>query len=99
MPTPLNNAPSNARRHERLRRARTLQRFGGLALFASCFLPAVDACGTPFVPAQEIWEAVTQPPSRDWLGIIMIGSPYIVGLAAFVAWQRRRRTPHGAAGA
>lgn len=85
----------------RVLRWRRLSGLGGLFLAVSFFLPAVDGCSSPFVPATEVWEFVRDRSGSvtDWpgvfstaiaaylLGFLML----ILGLCRFVPRQRAER--------
>ncbi|MCH7720798.1 MAG: hypothetical protein IH988_07385 [Planctomycetes bacterium] len=86
----------------RVLRWRRLSGLGGLFLAASFFLPAVDGCNSPIVPAQYVWEAFCEPSGSVtewvWLFSVMIAA-YLLGLLAlilglyrFVPRKRAERT-------
>lgn len=82
----------HADRLRSLRRWRSWQGFGGFVLATSCFLPAIDACGSPFVPAREIWDGLSSASMsyRDWTGPLWIGLPYLIGLTIVITALRGR---------
>src|SRR4030042_229619 len=49
--------------HRRARKWRMLTIFSGLLLASSFFMPAVQSCNKPVVPAMEFYDLVTQVPS------------------------------------
>ncbi|MCH7703120.1 MAG: hypothetical protein IID37_15680, partial [Planctomycetes bacterium] len=63
-------------------RWRRLASLGGLFLAVSFFLPAVDGCSSPIVPAQYVWEAFCEPSGSVtewvWLFSVMIAA-YLLG--------------------
>lgn len=68
-------------------RWRRLSGLGGLFLAVSFFLPAVDGCSTPFVPATEVWEFVRDRSGSvaDWPGVFSTAiAAYLLGLLALI---------------
>ncbi len=75
-----------------------MQGFGGLVLAVSCLFPAIDGCGSPYVPVKEILEEIARTPTsfEDWMFIGWIGFPYLVGLAVcgiVIRWRSRPQQP------
>lgn len=78
--------------------------FGGAGLlFTSFFLPAVNACGSPVIPASIAFEAVHERGTQWGLYLCMAGPAYVfgllVGLAALLRLFGVKRFQRGLAGA
>lgn len=85
--------PSKAPYRQSLRRWRSLQGFGGLVVATCFFLPNIEVCGSPFVPAIEIVDNLRSGPtsSGDWLFSAFIVFPYAIGLAMAITSIRYRQ--------
>lgn len=82
---------------EGLRRWRRAQAFGGFALACSFFLPAVRACNSAVIPAEETWDFVTSRSADliEWpLFFVVYIAPYLFGLLTLlIAFRRPRGSP------
>ena len=87
--------PVEARYH-RLRRWRRVQAMGGFILLCSFFLPAVEACNSPFVPASEVRDfleyGITDLGEGVWVFLFCIAA-YLYGLLTCLVALRRRTRP------
>lgn len=89
--------PNKELYRKQLRCWRSLQGFGGLIVATCFFLPNIEVCSSPFVPAVEIFgdidfsiSQVTSRSAGDWLGDAWIVLPYVIGLAIAVTSIRYR---------
>lgn len=68
-------------------RWRRLSGLGGLFLAASFFLPAVEACNSPYVPAKEFWDILGDGSGSvvEWVTVFSwLIAAYLLGLLALI---------------
>jgi hypothetical protein len=99
-PSPPNNFSPDDRRtfvHRQARKWRFFSLGGGLLLAASFFMPAVQGCNSPVIPAKEWHDFFSRNyfSFSDLVGCFyMFGAAYLMGLLlALGAWTRLRVRP------
>lgn len=83
------------RRDSRIRKWRRVQAFGGFALACSFFLPAVRACNSDYIPAEEVWNSLRYPADDigEWAAQFCVNiAAYLFGALTMVASLRARKS-------
>ena len=86
--------PADNARVSRVLRWRRVQGAGGLLLAASFFMPVVDGCSSPIVPAAEVWDYL-ESANFDVLGIagcfVLYLAAHLFGVFTLITTARGRR--------
>ncbi len=79
-------------RLRRVRAARRLLGIGGAVLASAFFMPAVQGCGDPVIPAEMVWDELDSSPSLADLASIFLWfiAAYLFGLICFIIALRSR---------
>lgn len=88
-------SPRNVRK---LLWSRRTQAIGGVLLAASFFMPAVESCNSPVIPAEDVYSFMREPSLNiaEWFFVFPVFmAAYLFGLATCVVMFRLRSTTIG----